>query len=145
MASQAKILEGSSVGQIIADQQALMALVAYRSNRKYAYEVRDSANVQRTLADGATAGDLNYELMSSTAGFKTNQLGNQSDFAQMDAIKPLSEVLGTLSKTSPTMQQSIWFDYRCCWGNNRHQSTGCSSCSHSRYPLSYRWWLPRHG
>lgn len=98
MASQAKILEGSSVGQIIADQQALMALVAYRSNRKYAYEVRDSANVQRTLADGATAGDLNYELMSSTAGFKTNQLGNQSDFAQMDAIKPLSEVLGTLSK-----------------------------------------------
>ncbi|EOT0582241.1 phage tail tape measure protein, partial [Klebsiella pneumoniae] len=98
MASQAKILEGSSVGQIIADQQALMALVAYRSNRKYAYEVRDSANVQRTLADGATAGDLNYELMSGTAGFKTNQLGNQSDFAQMDAIKPLSEVLGTLSK-----------------------------------------------
>ncbi|MDM7050761.1 phage tail tape measure protein, partial [Klebsiella michiganensis] len=36
MASQVKILEGSSVGQIIADQQALMALVAYRSNRKYA-------------------------------------------------------------------------------------------------------------
>ncbi|MDM4471373.1 phage tail tape measure protein [Klebsiella michiganensis] len=98
MASQVKILEGSSVGQIIADQQALMALVAYRSNRKYAYGVRDSANAQRTLADGATAGDLNYELMSDTAGFKTNQLGNQSDFAQMDAIRPLSEVLGTLSK-----------------------------------------------
>lgn len=98
MASQVKILEGSSVGQIIADQQALMALVAYRSNRNYAYGVRDSANAQRTLADGATAGDLNYELMSDTAGFKTNQLGNQSDFAQMDAIRPLSEVLGTLSK-----------------------------------------------
>ncbi|HBS2747325.1 TPA: phage tail tape measure protein, partial [Klebsiella quasipneumoniae subsp. quasipneumoniae] len=64
----------------------------------YAYGVRDSANAQRTLADGATAGDLNYELMSDTAGFKTNQLGNQSDFAQMDAIKPLSEVLGMLSK-----------------------------------------------
>ncbi|HBS2747329.1 TPA: phage tail tape measure protein, partial [Klebsiella quasipneumoniae subsp. quasipneumoniae] len=64
----------------------------------YAYGVRDSANAQRTLADGATAGDLNYELMSDTAGFKTNQLGNQSDFAQMDAIRPLSEVLGTLSK-----------------------------------------------
>jgi hypothetical protein len=36
MESQAKILEGSAVGQIIADRQALMALIAYRANRQYA-------------------------------------------------------------------------------------------------------------
>jgi hypothetical protein len=50
------------------------------------------------------AGEQNFALIEGTNLYKTNQLGNQSDFAQMDAIKPLSEVLGTLSKTSPTMQ-----------------------------------------
>jgi predicted patatin/cPLA2 family phospholipase len=39
MESQAKILESSAVGQIIADRQALMALIAYRANRQYVGEV----------------------------------------------------------------------------------------------------------
>lgn len=98
MESQATLLEGSSIGQIIADRQALMALVGYRANRPYADSVRSGANAQRTLPDGQTAGDMNFSLMSETDGFKTSQLGNVNDFAQMDAIKPLSEVLGTLSK-----------------------------------------------
>ncbi|MGX7911136.1 phage tail tape measure protein [Klebsiella pneumoniae] len=97
MQSQSKILEGSSVGRIIADQQALMALVAYRGNRQYANSVRDDANQQRILPDGKTAGDMNFALMSSTPKFKLNQLNNTRDFAQMDAIQPLSDVLGKLS------------------------------------------------
>ncbi|HCE9040588.1 TPA: phage tail tape measure protein [Klebsiella michiganensis] len=97
MQSQSKILEGSSVGRIIADQQALMALVAYRGNRQYANSVRDDANQQRILPDGKTAGDMNFALMSSTPKFKLNQLNNTRDFAQMDAIQPLSQVLGKLS------------------------------------------------
>lgn len=97
MASQAKVLEGSSVGRIIADQQALMALVAYRANRKYAYDVRDSANLQRDLPEGQTAGEQNFELIKGTNLFKVNQLNNTRDFAQMDSIQPLSDVLGKLS------------------------------------------------
>lgn len=98
MESQAKLLEGSSIGQMIADRQALMALVGYRANRQYANSVRDGANAQRVLPEGQTAGDMNFILMSETDGFKTSQLGNVNDFAQMDAIRPLSEVLGTLAK-----------------------------------------------
>lgn len=97
MASQAKVLEGSSVGRIIADQQALMALVAYRANRKYAYDVRDSANLQRDLPERQTAGEQNFELIKGTNLFKVNQLNNTRDFAQMDSIQPLSDVLGKLS------------------------------------------------
>lgn len=98
MASQAKILEGSSVGQMIADQQALMALVAYRANRKYANGVRDSANAQRNLPDGQTAGDINFGLISDTNGFKVGQLNNTRDFAQMDSVKSLADITGRLSK-----------------------------------------------
>lgn len=97
MNSQVKLLEGSSVGQIIADQQALMALVAYRANRKYANDVRDSSNLQRNLPDGQTAGEQNFDLISGTNLYKVNQLQNTRDFAEMDSVKSLSDVLGKLS------------------------------------------------
>lgn len=98
MESQAKLLEGSAIGQIIADRQALMALISYRSNRKYAKDVIKGVNAERNLPTGLQAGEQNFDLIKGTNLYKANQLGNQSDFAQMDAIRPLSEVLGTLSK-----------------------------------------------
>ena len=97
MASQVKLLEGSSVGKIIADQQALMALVAYRGNRQYANEVRDSSNIQRNLPVEQTAGEKNFELISGTNLYKVNQLNNTRDFAQMDAVQPLSDILAKVS------------------------------------------------
>ncbi|HAT1565092.1 TPA: phage tail tape measure protein [Citrobacter freundii] len=98
MESQAKLLEGSAVGQILADRQALIALISYRSNRKYAKDVIKGVNAERDLPTDRQAGEQNFALIEGTNLYKTSQLGNQSDFAQMDAIKPLSEVLGTLSK-----------------------------------------------
>ncbi|OCJ24608.1 phage tail tape measure protein [Serratia sp. 14-2641] len=95
--SMAKILEGSAVGEMISDRQALMALIGYRSNKKYAKDVIGDANKQRTLPAGQTAGDLNYELISGTNAFKVEQLDNARDFGQIDAIKPLSDTLGSLS------------------------------------------------
>lgn len=97
MDSQLQILQGSAVGQIIADREALMALIAYRGNRKYAYGVRDDANAQRTLPELQTAGERNFDLIQGTNLYKVNQLNNTRDFAQMDAIQPLSDVLGKLS------------------------------------------------
>ncbi|MEH3413930.1 phage tail tape measure protein [Phytobacter diazotrophicus] len=97
MESQAKILESSAVGQIIADRQALMALIAYRANRQYVGEVSAGANEQRNLPEGQAAGDINFEVMSSRPGYKVNQLNNTRDFAQMDAVQPLSDILAKVS------------------------------------------------
>lgn len=97
MDSQLQILQGSAVGQIIADREALMALIAYRGNRKYAYGVRDDANAQRTLPELQTAGERNFDLIQGTNLYKVNQLNNTRDFAQMDSIQPLSDILGKLS------------------------------------------------
>lgn len=98
MESQAKILEGSAVGQIIADRQALMALIGYRSNREYAKNVITEVNEQRSLPSGETAGDLNFSLMSDTEGFKIQQLKNTADFAEIDSTDGLSKVLGDVSE-----------------------------------------------
>lgn len=97
MQSQAKILEGSAIGQIIADRQALMALVAWRANRQYGSDVIKGVNQQRTLPLSQQAGEQNFDLIQGTNLYKVNQLNNTRDFAQMDAIQPLSQVLGKLS------------------------------------------------
>lgn len=97
MESQAKLLEGSAVGKIIADRQALMALIAYRANRNYMKDVITGVNKERDLPAGQMSGDVNFELMEGTNRFKLNQLNNTRDFAQMDSIQPLSDVLGKLS------------------------------------------------
>lgn len=96
--SQAKILEGSSVGKMVADRQALMALIGYRSNRKYATDIKDDANKQRNIAAGQSAGDINFALMSEQPGFKTGQLKNEREFAEIDSVAPLSDVLGDISE-----------------------------------------------
>lgn len=98
MEAQKKLLEGSGIGQIIADQQALFALVGYRANKKYFNDVVSGANQQRDLPDGQRAGDVNYGLIQDTNDYKTDQLKNVRDFSEMDSIKSLSDLLGDLSK-----------------------------------------------
>ena len=98
MESQAKLLEGSAIGQIVADRQALMALVAYRANKQYALSVIQGVNGERALPLNNQAGEQNFDLMQGTAGYQFNQLNNTRDFAQMDAVKPLSDVMAGLAK-----------------------------------------------
>lgn len=98
MEAQRKILEGAGIGKIIADQQALFALVGYRSNKQYTADVIKGANEQIALPEGKRAGDLNFDLVSDTNDYKTDQLKNARDFSEMDSIKPLSDVLGGLAK-----------------------------------------------
>lgn len=94
----AKILEGSALGQLIADQQALMGLVALRSQRKYMLDVRKDIFQQMNAAPGEGEGDLSYKIMATGNQFKTEKASQLSDFAQMDAVKPLSDSLGSLSE-----------------------------------------------
>lgn len=98
MDSQAKLLEGSAVGQIISDRQALMALIAYRANRKYANSVIKGVNVEQTIPAGQRAGEQNFDLISGTNLYKVNQLQNTRDFAEMDSVKSLSDITGRLSQ-----------------------------------------------
>ncbi|MCI4186089.1 phage tail tape measure protein [Dickeya dianthicola] len=97
MESMAKILEGSAIGSMVADHEALTALIAYSNNKKYAKNIVENSNKQRGLQDGQTAGDMNFELISGTGEFKGQQLANASDFAQIDSVKPLTGVLGDVS------------------------------------------------
>lgn len=94
MESMANILEGSGVGKIIADRQALMALLAYRNNPEYRKDVESQINAQRTLKPGETAGDQDFAFIAGTNDFKIDQAKNANDFAQMDSVKSLANAAG---------------------------------------------------
>jgi hypothetical protein len=98
MAAMAKIAEGSAIGELVADQGALMALIGLRSQREYMMDVRQQALAQKKVKPGEGAGDKNFEVVSTDAEFKLNQAKNVKDFAEMDAIKPLADLTGDISK-----------------------------------------------
>ncbi|EIM1125803.1 phage tail tape measure protein [Escherichia coli] len=95
--SMTKILEGFAVGKLVADRQALMALVAYRNNPEYRKRVEEAVNQQRTLPEGQRAGDMDFRFISDLNDFKTEQAKNTLEFSQMDGVKKLADASGTVA------------------------------------------------
>lgn len=95
--SMATLLEGFGVGKLVAERQALMALLAYRNNPEYRKKVEDAINQQRTLPEGQRAGDVDFKFISDTNDFKTGQAKNTIEFSQMDGVKKLADASGTVA------------------------------------------------
>ncbi|MDC6786032.1 phage tail tape measure protein [Escherichia coli] len=95
--SMTTLLEGFGVGKLVADRQALMALLAYRNNPEYRKKVEDAINQQRTLPEGQRAGDVDFKFISDTNDFKTGQAKNTLEFSQMDGVKKLADASGTVA------------------------------------------------
>ncbi|HHV7359467.1 TPA: phage tail tape measure protein [Morganella morganii] len=93
----AKILEGSALGQFIADQQALLGLVSLRSQRAYMTNVRSEIMQQRDATPGQGEGDLSYAVMTTGDGFKVQRASEAASFAEMDSVERLSNTVGSLS------------------------------------------------
>ncbi|MEB0964959.1 phage tail tape measure protein [Citrobacter braakii] len=95
--SMTKILEGFAVGKLVADRQALLAMVAYRNNPEYRKRVEEAVNQQRTLPTGQRAGDMDFKFMSELNDFKTEQAKNTLEFSQMDSVKKLADASGAVA------------------------------------------------
>lgn len=89
--SQADILQGSAIGKIIQDRQALMALVGIMGNRGY------MADVQKKTLAGSGATEKNYAVIAAEAGFKTQQAGNEKIFATQSAFERLTPLVSSVA------------------------------------------------
>lgn len=89
--SQADILQGSAIGKIIQDRQAMLALVGIMGNRDY------MTNVQNKVLNGAGAADKNFSVISAEPGFKVDQAKNESVFATQTAFERLTPVIGEVA------------------------------------------------
>ncbi|WP_207383501.1 phage tail tape measure protein, partial [Bordetella pseudohinzii] len=91
LASQADMLQGSAIGQLIPDRQAMMALVGYMNNRDYV------AGIRRTLPEAQGTADMNHALIASTPSFQVERAKNVALFAENDGFNGLSRVVGEVS------------------------------------------------
>lgn len=109
LSAQADILQGSAIGKIVQDRQALMPLVAELNKRDYI------KGVQKTVM-GANGqyGDSNFALISQTPDFKQQQSENEKLMAQTsglgganEAISKLSEFTTDLYRKYPTLAEAM--------------------------------------
>ncbi|WP_444542091.1 phage tail tape measure protein [Castellaniella caeni] len=95
MEKQSAILQGSAVGQLIQDQQALLALVGYMGNRDYV------KGIKKDFGNGVDAIGVGFDVMASTGEFKVQQGTNAWQASEFEVFKPLIDQLGNLtSKTA---------------------------------------------
>lgn len=82
------LVEGTAIGQIISDRQALMALLGIRNNVELGKQVKEEV----THSDGAT--DKSHKVVMSTNSAKVEQAKNAVEFAQMEGMKSFNNALG---------------------------------------------------
>lgn len=88
MESQVQLLEGTSIGKIIHDRQALGAAVAYMGQKDY------RKRVEAQVFDPTMAVDSNFAMIANTPSFKADQLNNERVFAQQNAMGGFDRALG---------------------------------------------------
>ncbi len=92
LSSQADILEGSSIGRIVQDRQALMGLIGVMANRDY------MADVQRKALAGGGATDRNFGVIAAEAGFQTQRAREEATVATYNAFDKLSPTVAKVAE-----------------------------------------------
>lgn len=87
------LVEGTALGKIISDRQALMALLGIRNNVQLGAEVK--AQVENS--DGAV--EKSHQVIKDTNDYKVEDAKNTAEFAQMQGIKGFNNILGSVSET----------------------------------------------
>lgn len=85
------LVEGTAIGQIISDRQALMALLGIRNNVSLGKEVKESLD----KSEGAV--DTSHAVIKDTNSYKVEDAKNNVDFAQMEGMKDFNDALGDVS------------------------------------------------
>ena len=85
------LVEGTAIGQIISDRQALMALLGIRNNVSLGKEVKESLD----KSEGAV--ETSHAVIKDTNSYKVEDAKNNVDFAQMEGMKGFNDALGDVS------------------------------------------------
>lgn len=106
----ADIMQQKSLGKVVQDRQALMALLALMQQRGKYNEVKNAV-----LSEAGQEGETSFQTVASTTDFKAEQLGNKKAFAAMDALAslddPLNKVLDTtnqLAEANPKLAAATY-------------------------------------
>lgn len=99
LGSQVDLLQGSAVGKVIQDRQALMALVGLMGNRDYVKGVRSKIDSSKGTINDAAG------LMSEGAGYAFDQNNFETQKAKTDAMSTANSAVMELAKAQTDLYQ----------------------------------------
>lgn len=102
LTAQADILQGSAIGKIVQDRQALLSLVAEMNKRDYIAGVKGEV-----MQANGQFGASNFALTSGTADFRVQQAENEKLFAQTGAMGGVNEALAKLAENTSSVYQQF--------------------------------------
>lgn len=85
------IAQGTVVGKVFQDRQALLALIALMNDRERVSQIAAGAQAN------PDAHLRNMDLIGGTAAFKTSQMGQEKEIALQGAMDKLTPAVGTLA------------------------------------------------
>ncbi|MCL2160705.1 MAG: phage tail tape measure protein [Betaproteobacteria bacterium] len=97
----AAIAQRSSIGNIVTNRRAMMALLAMMNEQGYMQDVRRQIMENDVASGGAV--DRNFEVIASRAGFKTRQAGEALSISQQGALGNLNEKIGEAAEAFSTL------------------------------------------
>jgi hypothetical protein len=86
------IAQGTVIGKVFQDRQALMGLYGYMNQRDRVQSIADKS-LQST-----DASQKNFDLISSTAGFKVEQRKEETEIAMQTSMDKLTPTIGFLNE-----------------------------------------------
>lgn len=91
-AAMGDILQGSAIGKIVQDRQALMALIGIMNNRAY------MNNIRGQLGNAGGAADDAFGLIAETPSYKAEQLAAEKAIAMQAALDKVNPALGSFAE-----------------------------------------------
>lgn len=86
------LVEGTAIGQIVSDRQALMALLGIKNN------VQLGDKVQNDVKNSQDAVETSHAVVRDTNAHKVEALKNTAEFTQMENFEKVNNVLGEISQ-----------------------------------------------
>lgn len=87
-------MENDWLTKLLGDPFSVRALTSLRNQRQARADNLTLTQRQRDLPDGQGAAEVNFQTISGTSDFKTDQAKSLRELSQMDAMKPVADAAG---------------------------------------------------
>ncbi|EIF5983015.1 phage tail tape measure protein [Salmonella enterica] len=87
-------MENDWLTKLLGDPFSVRALTSLRNQRQARADNLALTQRQRDLPDGQGAAEVNFQTISGTSDFKTDQAKSLRELSQMDAMKPVADAAG---------------------------------------------------
>ncbi|EAO6530540.1 phage tail tape measure protein [Salmonella enterica] len=100
-------MENDWLTKLLGDPYSVRALTSLRNQRQARADNLALTQRQRDLPDGQGAAEVNFQTISTTSDFKTDQAKSLRELSQMDAMKPVADAAGKFADVVAEFNQKF--------------------------------------